>query len=308
MNIGLITWWDGPEREISLISAASTQKWLIELWHTVLTYDIPQDKSLLIKDLSNNSNVFYFVMIHGNWWEDWQIQSLLDIYWAKSQTASANVLALTMNKSWTKAVWEKEKLPVADDILRNPEIYGVEVTYKQVIRSFWEQCVIKETSLWSSKWVHICRSKDKIKKILDLYRNHTQHILIEELLVWDEITIWFLDTEKWIQVLPPILIVPPTDGEFDFKNKYNWKTQEICPAPLDKSILQKAEIIAHWWYLATWCTSYARIDMMLTDRWPVLIEINTIPWFTNKSLYPLAAKTAGIWFNELLQHLINSNI
>jgi len=41
-----------------------------------------------------------------------------------------------MNKSWTKAVWEKEKLPVADDILRNPEIYGVEVTYKQVIRSF----------------------------------------------------------------------------------------------------------------------------------------------------------------------------
>jgi D-alanine-D-alanine ligase len=57
-------------------------------------------------------------------------------------------------------------------------------------------------------------------------------------------------------------------------------------------------------YDVVWCTQYGRVDMILWPNWPVLLEINTIPWFTDQSLFPLAARTAGMSFDELVSKLM----
>ena len=308
MNIGVITGGNWPERDISLLSSQSTLTWLQELWHQTSIYDTPRDISTLTTDLQSWKNDFYFIMIHWEWWEDGKISSLLDVFGARYQTARSDCLALTINKYRTKCIRQDADLPTAHHYIWDTSLFDVHEAHKHIIRHIWNTCVIKQTSLGSSKWVHICRSEEEIIETLHIYKEYDGIILVEELLIWEEITISILDIEDKTVILPPILIIPPEDWAFDYENKYNGKTQEICPAPLDVGVLKKAESIAYLAYQAVWCRSYARIDMMLTQRWPALIEINTIPWFTTQSLFPLAAKTYGIEFNQLLEILIENGL
>ena len=307
MKVWLITGGRWSERRISLRSSAEVQIALLEYWHEVTIYDIPTDQNNLMQDLVNDMQDFYIVMVHGLDGEDGKIPWILELYNVPFQTAWADVMALTMNKYRTTCIRKDAWLPVAKHIIRNPQRTETADIYEKIVSKLGSSCVIKQTSLWSSTWVHLCHNKDDILQTLHIYKNHKEQLLIEQMLEWEEITISILDTADGATALPAILIIPPTWQEFDYENKYNGKTQEICPAPIDDKILAKANKIALQAYKAVWCTSYGRIDMMLTKKWPVLIEINTIPWFTSQSLFPKAAQAYGMDFVQLLQHLIDIN-
>ena len=108
-----------------------------------------------------------------------------------------------------------------------------------------------------------------------------------------------------IAALPVTQIIPPSDRFFDYQVKYNGQTKEITPAEINQSLTQKIQKTAVLAHQILGCRCYSRTDMIVKDDKIYVLEINTLPGFTQTSLFPKAAQAAGISFNQLLDHLIN---
>ncbi len=306
-KVWIITWWDNSERDISFLSAHAIEDTLKSWWYEVTMFDIPNELDALYQTLEDTTIDFYFVMIHWVWWEDGQIVSLLDMYWVTYQCTSRDVLSLTMNKRRTKCVWRSYGLPVANDLYFQIWDYSIDELDMQISDTIWYPCVWKELDQWSSKWIFIISDKSDLIKTRNSYDSMSKVILLEEFLQWKEFTTWILELQDWsLEVLPSILIEVEWWEELNFENKYNWKMNKICPAPFDDSTRKVVEEISLKAFLWVWCTKLWRIDWILTSKWPILLEINTIPWFTSTSLFPKAAKVAWYNFQQLLEILMKN--
>jgi len=178
------------------------------------------------------------------------------------------------------------------------------VKNKENILSFGFPCVLKASNGGSSREVAILRSKG------DLNKSAPQKILtsdvplfVEKYIKGVEITVGILN-EK---VLPFLEIIPPNNGWFNYKNKYDGTSQEIPFAPsVPKTTQQQVEKIflkiQEHFNLGT----YFRADFIVSNGIPYILDINTIPGLTPGSLFPKQALAAGLNFQQMLEKLINS--
>lgn len=295
-TIAILTWWESDERVISLQSAQAVDDALSERWYSVTQYLLPEQTKEFVSDSGQYD--FARVMIHGQWWEDGQVAWLLDMLDIPYQCTGRDVLWLTMDKRLTKQVWKQTGLPVARDVMLDVGMDREEI--RDMLSGFDFRCVCKALDQGSSQGVLIVSSSDQLDDVISLVQ-HYGRVMCEDFVEWDECTVAILGDEAF----PVVEIVPPEWGEFDFENKYNGQTVEICPARYDDVLTRQVQAVALDAYRAVWCTQYGRVDIMIGEQWPVLLEINTIPWFTSQSLFPLAAKTVGMSFGELCERLMS---
>lgn len=295
MHIAVLTWWTGSEREVSLRSASAVEKALETLWYSYQVYDYPEDIDGLLSDYKKIS--FVFLMIHGSDGEDGKLAGLLDGLWLTYQCAPREVLGLTINKYLTKLIRKEKGIPVAKDRLVNLD---------STIPNYEGPCVIKALCEGSSIGVWVCKNESSFLQSIKEAKPYGE-LLIEEFLEWSECTASLLNIDGKLTALPLIEIIAPEGKEFDYENKYNNLTQEICPARFKPELTKQIQDIALKAYEAVACKKYARIDIIVTTEWPRCLEINTIPGFTDASLFPKAARAHGIEFTELIKILINSS-
>lgn len=127
-------------------------------------------------------------------------------------------------------------------------------------------------------------------------------LLLERLIEGAEITVGVLGAEA----LPVVEIIPPADGEFDYENKYNGATQELCPPQhVSASAQAAAKKLAVEIHNLTGCRHYSRTDMIVQkDDRLIVLETNTLPGMTDQSLFPRAAAAAGYTMSELTDKLV----
>ena len=103
----------------------------------------------------------------------------------------------------------------------------------------------------------------------------------------------------------PVIEIIPDKGFFDYQNKYvSNKTVYEVPAKIPSYLEERLQDVALKSYFALECQDLARVDFIYFQDNMYVLEINTIPGFTEKSLLPKAAKAAGYNFNELCESLI----
>ena len=163
--------------------------------------------------------------------------------------------------------------------------------------------VLKPIDGGSSVDTHILRQVDNRND--DLIRQSFQRhprMLLEELIVGVEVTVGILGN----QALPVIEIIPPEDGDFDFENKYNGKTQELIPPPhVNPETQCSVQELALSVHQAAGCRDFSRSDFIIThDQKCYLLETNTIPGMTNQSLFPKAAQAAGYSMHDCTSMLV----
>lgn len=294
-HIAVITGGDSSEREVSLRSGKAVYDALIQLWCKTSLYDFPSQRD---EFLSHYHDIdWVFIMIHGKGGEDGQIASFLNTLWIPYHCTSPDILALTINKRLTKQVRRYYDIPVAQDRL-------VDLTLS--IPDYKWPCVVKALDQWSSVGVVICHSQEEFSAAV-IQLKHYWLVLIEEYLIWREITISLIDDPNGgVIVLPTIEIVPQDGVRFDYDNKYNWATKEIFLTGIDVWLQDRIDDIAVRAYTSLKMTRYGRIDMILTDRGPLCLEINTIPGFTDQSLFPKAAEKYWWNFLQLVNTLLSS--
>lgn len=251
-----------------------------------------------------------FIAMHGPLGEDGTVQGLLEL--ADIPYTGSNVLAssLAMHKMMSRRLFQLSGLSV-------PKSFGFTVwewgrnsaeVISKVKNSFGFPCVLKPMELGSSVGVSIVKTEEGFKDgVLEVLK-HSNEVLVEEFLEGQEFTCSVLGAIGGDEPTPlvPTQIIPKTSEFFDYKAKYTPSATEEVTPPRNVSEetirrLQQTAVCAH---KALGCGSMSRTDMIMKDGVIYVLELNTIPGMTEISLYPQAAKAAGISFPELLDRII----
>ena len=116
-----------------------------------------------------------------------------------------------------------------------------------------------------------------------------------------ELTVGILDGIA----LPAVEIIPES-GFYDYKNKYQGTTREVCPAEIDGETANRAAALSRLAFSALRLGGYARFDFMLDAEGGLwCLEANTLPGMTPTSLLPMAASAVGISYGELCERILN---
>jgi D-alanine-D-alanine ligase len=163
--------------------------------------------------------------------------------------------------------------------------------------------VLKVLNGGSTIGILIARKPDKVSdKQIDEVFNIESNAVLEELIVGNEITVPILDQKA----LPVVEIVPPDNEEFDYDNKYNGRSQELCP-PLSvpRETQKQAQELAEKVHKTMGCRHLSRVDIMIDKAGKLyVLEINTMPGMTDQSLYPKSALVAGMMMPDLMTKFV----
>ena len=284
-----------PERDVSIRSAKSVSEALREAGYEVITID-PKDGWEQLDSIASDDIVF--PILHGAEGEDGTVQSLLESKNLKYLGSDSISSRLCFDKGLTLKALKAADIAVADG--QSDITYDMYKTH----RLNRVPHVIKVQRGGSSIGTYLVRDpsiadQNKIREVFSL----DSVAVIEELVEGIEITVPILGNVA----LPVIEIIPPENAEFDYENKYNGKSQELCPAKsIDEALQKKAQQVALKVHKVLGCRHLSRIDIIVRKNSEIIVlEANTIPGMTNQSLYPLSAKVYGLSMSQLMVTFMN---
>ena len=280
------------EREISLMSGKAVYKALLKNNVECFSFDLTDDNldKLWIKEFDKA-----FIVLHGRGGEDGYIQSLLDKRKIPFTGSGVDASNLCMNKANTKDVWLKYELPLSPSIVatQGKPIDPIEFPLP------W---AVKPTLEGSSIGITKVENKSELNTALELAWQYNDEALIEHWIEGDEYTVTILGN----QALPSIKIISDHDF-YDYDSKYfSNKTEYLCPSDLSEQQEKNIRTIAMKAFNLTGASGWSRVDFILDkDKNPYLLEINTVPGMTSHSLVPMAAKVAGMNFEQLVLKILH---
>ncbi|MCJ7685928.1 MAG: D-alanine--D-alanine ligase [Desulfobacteraceae bacterium] len=289
------------EREVSLKSGKAVYAALNRERYDVTIYDPRDDLGVLTKRSAEID--LAFILLHGKFGEDGRVQGMLDILQIPFVGSGVLASAMAMNKRIAKDVFRGVGLRVAEEvILKQGERFSVE----RLIDTLGSSLVIKPVAEGSSIGVSIAHGREEILEGIEKAFQYDGEVMAEEYLDGTEITCCVLGNQA-LETLPVVEIIPgAAHSFFDYEAKYEpGATDEICPAPIAPALAEEASSCAKKAHRALNCSVWSRSDMIIRDETLYLLETNTIPGMTETSLFPLAARRAGMTLSDLLDRLIS---
>jgi len=304
LTIALLAGGISSEREISLQSGDQVYEALDKKKFDIIRYDPKTDLNRLVAEAPNIDAAL--IILHGPYGEDGTVQGLLDLLDIPYQGSGVLGSAIAMNKLVSKHLYERFGLPVPPYIVIQ---HNNAIDPEEYLERLGMPLVVKPVKGGSSVGISIVKSKESLKNAVDEAFTHDDTVLIESYIDGIELTGGVIGNKN-LEALPIIEIIPDKEHEFfDYEAKYTAGiTREICPARIDEDLTVKAQTYAKMAHSSLFCKGYSRTDMILKKREIYIIETNTIPGMTATSLLPLAARSAGIGFSQLLDRLIELSI
>ncbi|MBI5421125.1 MAG: D-alanine--D-alanine ligase [Parcubacteria group bacterium] len=310
IRVGVLMGGTSNEREVSLLSGNQVVKNLSRELYDISKIEITKDGKWLLNnktsltvlpgnDLRNRFDII-FIALHGAFGEDGKVQAILGTLKIPYTGSGVLASALGMDKAKTAELLTSHKITM-------PKCIALKKGEK-VISAFKFPCVVKPNASGSSVGVSIVKDKIKLTAALRKAFNEDQTVLVQEYIEGRELTCAVMGNAEDANLiaLPPIEIVSPGTF-FDYNAKYlSKKTQEICPAPIDKKVSSELCRLSKKIHLALGCDGLTRSDFILSkkDNKLYFLEINTIPGLTEASLCPKAAKAIGMTFKDFLDKQI----
>lgn len=301
LNIALLSGGRSTEREVSLSSGRQVFDALDKSKYTVTCYDPLMDIPKIVADASKID--FALNILHGPSGEDGRLQGLLDLLDIPYQGSGVLGSAVAMNKLLAKQIYIQNYIPTPPFLVfgKNDAVDG-----EQCIRELGLPLIVKPVEAGSSVGMTKAKNCKDLSTAIQNAFEYDDVVMVEKFLAGKELTGGVLGNEN-LTALPIIEIIPDkTYDFFDYKAKYQaGETQEICPARIDAALTERVQGYAKLSHQVLFCRGYSRTDMIYFDKEIYVLETNTIPGMTQTSLLPLAAKTAGISFSQLLDQLID---
>jgi D-alanine-D-alanine ligase len=286
------------EREISLISGAAVLQALRENGVDAHGIDVTHEVARVLLDEKFDRA---FIVLHGRGGEDGSIQGLLETM-AIPYTGSAVLgSSLAMDKLRTKQIWAANGLPTPEYVVLNTED-----DCARALTEIGVPMIVKPVLEGSSIGMSKVENADELIPAWKLAVACKGEVIAERWVTGREYTAAILVD----RVLPMIrLVTPHKFYDYDAKYKAN-DTQYLCPCGLDTAVEAALADLMLKAYRAVGASGWGRVDFMVDEAGlPWLIEVNTVPGMTDHSLVPMAAKQAGISFDQLvLQILAGSHV
>ena len=307
MKICIVYGGTSKEREVSISSGKSILKALSSELN-IFGYDFNGN----LDDLLDNVRKFDLVFnaLHGGDGENGKIQKFFYENNIKFTGSNSSASALAMDKHEAKKICINNKILTPDWLYYKKviKLFQLEV---EILRFCDTDIIIKPSDEGSSLGLSVVKDfdpKDKSKRMMldeaiSKCYEVSDNVMIEEYIYGRELTVGILGNK-----ILPIVEIVPKNGFYDYDSKYiKGKSDYIVPAKqiskdLEMNICNDAMRI----YELIGCKHYARIDFRLSsDNKPYFLEVNTLPGFTDTSLFPMAAEAAGISYKNLLLKIVN---
>ena len=302
MKVAVLKGGSSLERVVSLRSAARVEDALGELGHEAIGIDVGRD---LVGRLRAERPDVVFIALHGPGGEDGTVQELLEILDLPYTGPGVAACALCMDKVAAKHEVRAAGLPTPDWAAFNATAFrelGAADTLEEIEGRLGFPLVIKPASQGSSLGVEFASSRDEVPEALVAAFSYDDRVLLERYVKGRELAVSILDGEA----LPVVEAIPREEDFFNFEARYEiGRTEYVCPAELGEAETRVQELATRT-YEALGCTGFARVDLMLGDDGPQLLEVNAIPGLTDTSLFPMAAEAAGIGFAQLVERILAS--
>ncbi len=293
-RIGVLMGGPSSEREISLKSGRAVYQALAAQGLDVVPLDIRSSNPL--KKIKQAKISLAFIALHGKFGEDGTIQRILESLQIAYTGSGVIASFLCLDKIASRRIFKHYNIPVPGYDILHRQSWSRRL--KEL--SFRFPVVVKPSSHGSSIGVTFVDRAAKLKRALELALDYDETIMIEQYIRGKEITVGILQERP----LPVVEIVPKQQF-FDFQAKYQeGRSDYIVPARLPEQDYKKAQNFGLLAYRALGCRNLARVDMILSKGVPFVLEVNSIPGLTAKSLLPMAAQAQGISFRQLCLKII----
>ncbi len=306
-KIAILTGGDSAEHDISLMSAKTVLDNLnkkkyepIIVYLTNGTYTVENQK-LNTSDFSyikNNTKKKFdkiFIALHGPPAENGLIQDYLDEIKIPYTSCNAKVSALTFNKFKCNEKLRQLGFKCANSILLYSE---VNINEEKIIEKTGIPCFVKPNGAGSSYGISkVTKKSDLLKSIKNAF-SHDSQVIIESCINGIEVSCGVYYNGKEVKSLPLTEIISE-NAFFDYEAKYKGKAKEITPARISKRITAKIQKKTIDIYKKMNLSGICRVDFIIKEKEPYIIEINTIPGFSEKSIIPQQLKASNIDLAEI---------
>ncbi len=288
MHVVVLMGGMSSEREVSLRSGAAVVDGLRMAGHTVSGVDVTSPDFLLPEKVDA-----VFVALHGTYGEDGAVQQELRrrgvAFTGSDETASR----LAFDKRLSKRLFDRHAVPTPPwGVVREGDTPALP----------WP-VVVKPPCQGSTLGVHRVNTADEWPDALADALSYDREAIVECFIAGRELTVGLLDGEA----LAVVEVVAP-NGWYDYRAKYVvGQTEYLVPAPLTVAQTGECRRLAQTVYRVLGCRGMGRVDFRMDpeDRFFVL-EMNTIPGFTETSLLPKAARYAGLDFSSLCDRVLQT--
>lgn len=272
-----------------------------------LTYLIlEKEKGCLfeLKSKKTTSIDVCFPVLHGLNGEDGAIQGLLKMYNIKCVGSSILGSSINMDKVIQKKILQCSGIKIAKFVCFKKEDI-LNWTFEKISKILKNPFFVKPANTGSSIGISKVSTKEEYLKAVALAIKHDNKIIIEESIQGREIECSIIGNGEIFVSLPGEII--PQDEFYSYEAKYskNSQTKLILPAKLNTKTSKSIQREAVLAFKALECKGFARVDMFLTANNEIYInEINTIPGFTNISMFPKLLELSGLSYTQLINLII----
>lgn len=306
LSIAVIQGGPTSEAEVSRASATSVAKALEANGHRAVRFEL---NAYLADSLRTGGFEVVFPVSHGAVGEDGSLQGLLEVMELPYVGADVLASALAMNKRVAKVLFADAGLPIAKGIAAKRGVRSAAAEAELVLAELGPTVVVKPCSNGSA--IGVARfdkggSAKEIAEAIEAAWGVDETALIEQFATGREVTCGVLDLGHPIRALPPTEIRAPNDAFYTYQARYApGRSEHLCPAPLGDALVARVQEIALLAHRALGCRDLSRVDFVVGEE-PTLLEVNTMPGFTDTSLYPEAAGIAGIPMPDLCDRLASA--
>jgi D-alanine-D-alanine ligase len=296
MKVAVILGGKTAEREVSLKSGALVLAALRARGMDAHAFD-PAEQG--IEALIAGRYERAFIALHGRFGEDGTLQGALE--WLGLRYTGSGVLgsALAMDKLRAKRLWMAEGLPTPPF-----EILDAKSDFSAVAKRLGLPLMVKPVNEGSSIGMSKVRAADDLEEAYALAVNYDRAVIAEKFIEGSELTAGILGE----QALPLIKLETPRDF-YDYQAKYVADdTRYLIPCGLSAARERELQQLCLQAFRALGCSGWGRVDLMLDragDPW--LLEVNTAPGMTDHSLVPMAARAAGLTYEDLCMRILEGS-
>lgn len=285
------------EREISLRSGNNCLAALHRLgFKNAKIVDVSKN---IMNDLEGYD--YAYNTLHGKYGEDGCIQGILEILQIPYTGCGVMASAICMNKEYTKKIMSTAGIPLISSVYLLPNENPVEK-----VKDLSYPLMIKPVSEGSSFGMNKVNNEQELIDAVESARKYNSEILIEEYLVGIAATVGVLEKEGK-PFATEILELRPKNEWYDYEAKYTkGMTEFILPAELSKEMTEKVKDIAVRAFKVCGCSGVSRVDFLIVNGIPYVLEINTNPGMTDTSDLPAQALAGGIDYDTLVLTILNS--
>ena len=245
-----------------------------------------------------------FNLIHGSLGENGQLASLLELLEIPFSSCNSYNAALTFNKRDCLSVLKKFNIPTAKSYLIDK---GDDLNVNEIIKKLGLPCFVKANRSGSSYGVFKVNDKNELIPSINEAFKEDHQLIIESALNGREFSVGVAKYGNKIHILPITEIITENDF-FDFSAKYEGQSQEITPAEISENWKRELSNLSEIIFKKLGLSGFIRSEFIMVNDVPHLLEINSVPGMTKKSIIPQQVEKLNIKLTDFITRILEETI